>query len=109
MKLTEQKAIDICKELWTDLAETGKFKFEWSGWGKYGEMKNDCPLCEYSAKGDFMDCDRCPYFHRFGWCYVDGSLYSHWEKAYTATTRKKYAKLFLEQLNQLGGVNESSS
>ena len=108
MELTEQRAIDICKELWTWLAETGKLKFEWSGWEKYGEMKNACPLCEYSTpkKGGFMNCPRCPYFHRFGsCCYMDGNPYSHWDEALTTTTRKKYARLFLKQLNQSGELS----
>lgn len=106
MKLTKKKAIEITVELWTFLAETGDEKGAWGGWETYGQMIYGCPLCEYShhclnwGRGR---CGSCPYYKKFGCCYGDeeDTIYSLWEEAHTPRTRKKYAKLFLEQLKQL--------
>ena len=101
MKLTKKEAIEICKELWTFLAETGKEKFEWDGWKKYGEMENDCPFCEYCRWQDDWLCESCPYYKMFGTCDDDGKPYNTWDNIGTKQGRKKYAKEFLAQLEQL--------
>lgn len=109
MRLTKKKAIEIVIELWTWLAETGcERKIEWTEWDKYGEMENDCPLCQYrnqSKRHTHGYCPTCPYYKMYGCCYTPGglgfTLYEEWEVAGTKTERKKYAKLFLEQLKQL--------
>lgn len=103
MKLTKKKAIEISIELWTWLAETGKRKYEWHGWEKYGEMQCDCPLCEYSLiKKEVHDClGKCPYYEKFGFCFGGDSVWHKWNFAQAPRTRKKYAKLFLEQLKEL--------
>ncbi|KKL55401.1 hypothetical protein LCGC14_2255790 [marine sediment metagenome] len=97
MKLTKKKAIDISIELWAWLAETGKKKPNWTGWEKYGEMKNRCPLCEYANK----DCVNCSYYKRFEHCMERAGIYQRWLYAVKTSTRKKYASLFLEQLKEL--------
>ncbi len=98
--MDKKKAIEICKELWTFLAETGLKKERWEGWEKYGEMESGCPLCEYCNQLD-IDCDECPYELEFGACTDDDSPYSQWCDATTKPKRKKYAKEFLAQLEQL--------
>lgn len=102
MRLTKKKAIEIAIELWTWLAETGcEWKIEWTEWDKYGEMENDCPLCECSGS----DCDGCSYHLQFGNCEhqvgKELTIFDRWNYAKTPKTRKKYAKLFLEQLKEL--------
>ena len=101
MKLTKKKAIEISIELWTFLAETGGQKLDWNGWNKYGYMSASCPLCEYSRGL----CKSCPYYKKFKPCCSLGdkpvTIYDYWEAAKTLETRKKYAKLFLEQLKEL--------
>jgi len=107
MRLTKKKAIEISIELWTWLAETGKEKWEWSGWKKYGHMLCNCALCEYDNRacerlgGEW--CSHCPYYKRFGDCQGEEEFtaYANWAEAETEEERKKYAALFLEQLKQL--------
>lgn len=103
MKLTKKKAIEITIELWTFGVETGKGKRDWDGWGKYGKMDNDCPLCEYILRIK-SNCEDCPYLQKFYHCIGSSgrlSIYEKWCNAKTPKTRKKYAKLFLGQLKQL--------
>ena len=101
-KLTKKKAIEISKELWTWLAETGGEKEDWPGWNKYEEGGLDCPLCQYARKGDVEDCDKCPYFQKFGHCCEKCTPYSEWcGVGGSIPVSKKYAKLFLKQLEQL--------
>ena len=107
-KLTKEKALEISKELWTYLAETGKYKREWPKWKEYGEMVHDCPLCQYASKDNFApDCSGCAYYQRFGRCIpfhphqTENEPFGRWVLAETPKTRKKYAKLFLKQLEQL--------
>ena len=95
-KLTKKKAIQISKELWAWLAETGNEKEDWPGWEEYGRMQDDCPLCEYVS--DKNHCSSCPLGVDVD-CYGRG--FWDWEMAETETDKKKYAKLFLEQLQEL--------
>ena len=110
MRLTLKKAIWISKELWTWLAETGKEKHEWPGWGEYGKMGLDCPLCEYASEDRFKPtCEPCPYHQKYKRCTPllpprnrkEKTLYWRWAGAKTPKTRKKYAALFLAQLEKL--------
>ena len=100
MRLTKKKAIEISIELWEWLAETGKRKGCWDGWDKYGRMTAGCALCEYDKQhGD--SCESCPYYECYEDCEEAGKPYNLWHYARTRQTRKKYAKLFLEQLRGL--------
>lgn len=101
MKLTKKKAIEISIELWTFLAETGKEKSDWEGWEEYREMDYLCPLCEYATSKGMRNCRSCPYWEKFRWCYSWRKPFWHWEDVSMTKTKKKYAKLFLEQLKQL--------
>ena len=124
MKLTRKKAIELCIELWTWLAKTGKKKKEdWPKWENYrnynrprgSSTAESCWLCEYgyqrrksTKKGE--TCDYCPYKRKYRIvCNADIDdtddkqlfYYSRWEDAKTPRTRKKYAKLFLEQIKSI--------
>lgn len=106
MRLTRKKAIQITKELWEWLAETGGGrKGDWPGWDKYGVMAVDCPLCEYNSRHTFTDtelsCEPCPYFQALGHCNMNRTPFRRWIMAVTKENRQKYANLFLEQLKQL--------
>jgi len=96
MRLSRKKAIELCIELWTWLAKTGKTKSEWPRWKEFGDIDNDCWFCEYTTN---TSCSHCPLVKILG---IDcaASFYSNWEKARFPRTRKKYAKLFLEQIKQ---------
>lgn len=48
-KLTKRQTLEICRELWMWLYETGsELKKSWHGWMKYGLMDTNCPCCEYA-------------------------------------------------------------
>ena len=95
MKLTKKKAIKISRELWDWLAETGEeSKADWHGWEKYGKMHDDCALCEYVRTRE--GCISCPLGQD---CY--GTYFGNWYKARKPETRKKYAALFVKQLEEL--------
>jgi hypothetical protein len=86
--LTKEKALLICLELWTWLAETGSpYKTTWPGWEIYGSMLFDCPCCEYTEQIDPDEyCHYCP----IPWpgllatncnsCSNEGSPYQDWTK-----------------------------
>lgn len=110
MRLTKKKAIGITIELWEWLAKTGGQKTDWGGWGEYGKMAADCPLCEYNLRrggyspgGEYVCEEGCPF------CPLQGKLWQRcyslnfgkWCGAYDVPRRKKYATLFLEQLRGL--------
>ena len=103
MILTKKKAIEISIELWEWMAETGaEDKHMWEGWKKYGRMCAHCPLCEYVTRRDaaFRNCLSCPLAsYSLKNCYL--SAFADWTEAKTEVDRKKYAKLFLEQLREL--------
>ena len=106
MKLTEKEYMDICIELWERMKAGAKYKSTWVGWEKYGEMLNDCPLCEYvgEEKGWFMKkgCEKCPLeWGYFGCCGNIISQFRNWADADNIAARKKYAGLFLEQLKEI--------
>ncbi|KKM04728.1 hypothetical protein LCGC14_1761280 [marine sediment metagenome] len=104
--MTKTEAIDRTIELWTWLAETGeRHKGDWPGWkrhgGEYDLAGSDCFLCKHSLRGQFTPhCTTyCLYCLKFGHC-VNG-YFDQWNEAGTPRTRKKYAKLFLEQVKSL--------
>ena len=109
MRLTKKRAIELSIELWEWLAETGYDKSEWTGWvnSEYAHSPFHCFLCEYAMRKSgvtifsFGCCSKCPYNAMYGWCAVDDSYYDRWESPIDESDRKKYAKLFLEQLKTL--------
>ncbi len=105
MKLTKKKAIEITRKLWRHLADTGETnKEEWLEDNGYGEMHNDCPLCHFALKSrgeGYVPCTDCPYFKKYGECFVGAKPFREWADAKTKITRKKYAKLFLKELEEL--------
>lgn len=107
MILTKKKAIGISIELWEWLAETGKLKWDWDGWDRYGRMNSHCPFCEYEVRQErtrhehLLNCPYCPYYQKFDSCTENGAPFDKWEHAKSPQARRKYAQLFLEQLRQL--------
>ncbi len=106
MRLTRKKAIELCIELWTWLAKTGKRKGNWPKWDKYGDdIASNCWFCEYNDyrrkqnKTLIFDCRYCPLGGEEYQC-LD-LAYRKWENAQQTRTRKKYAKLFLGQIQSL--------
>jgi hypothetical protein len=100
MKLTRKKAIELCIELWTWLAETGKQKKDWPEWEKYHcHIVWHCWLCYYCKQRGGRprkhgDCSNCPYYEVYGFCAEDKKPYYKWTESKQKRTRKKYAKLF---------------
>ncbi|KKL78873.1 hypothetical protein LCGC14_2020530 [marine sediment metagenome] len=116
MRLSRKKAIELCIELWTWLAKTGKKKEDWPEWKKYGDIKNDCWFCEHLIEQQkqndekyptkILPCSKyCIYHEKYGGCQdsdEDGnkSIFDEWDDTGTPEDRKKYAKLFLGQIKQ---------
>ena len=54
MKLTKEKALRICRELWMWMYRIEAYSDEqkklWPGWKRYGHMKHSCPCCEYHKR-----------------------------------------------------------
>ena len=101
MRLTRKKSIELCIELWTWCAKTGKAKWEWPEWKKYRAIRNSCWFCEYTSdkKGR---CQTCPLRTGLGFrCINKECYYDKWTEFHTPRTRKKYAKLFLAQIKSL--------
>ena len=107
MKLTRKKAIELCIELWTWCAETGRVKRNWPRWKEFmtKEEADDCNHCWFCFYDNTKsgNCTHCPlgaiYSHcnlKYGKC-----EFYHWMQAITTGQRKKYAKLFLEQIKSL--------
>ncbi len=106
-KITREEAITISIELWTELAETGGDGFAkdaWPGWAKYGgSMLASCAMCQYDYDQD-GDCGACPYHQKYGACLETdhgSTVLDKWANAETPRTRKKYARLGVEQLKAL--------
>lgn len=103
MRLTKKKAIEITKELWGYLAETGsESKRNWSGWKNYGKMEEDCPCCEYDVR-HFADrpCRSCPLYDYWGdtnRCSggKSDSPYNVWHDAETKAERKQAAQKIVD-------------
>ena len=106
MRLTRKKAIELCTEAWTIHAKTGCKKSELPE--KHQGMDSSCWFCYYNnhtVQGSRIstsgECKKCPYFKKFGHCNIGDVPFANWDKAKTPRTRKKYAKLFLEQIKTL--------
>ncbi|KKL07016.1 hypothetical protein LCGC14_2590210 [marine sediment metagenome] len=99
MRLTKKLRNQITLELWEWLAETGKRKYEWPGWKKYGHMYHTCPLCEYGKTHSEICCGNCPLWEQYGGCFY--TYYEKWAAARTTEDNKKFALLFLEQLREV--------
>ena len=98
-KLTRVKALEICRDLWDYLAETGSYdKNDWPGWREHGRMRHACPCCEYAK----MDCSFCLFLGC--WRNTDFSTpccdlvspFRKWCDVRTPKTRKKYAKIIAD-------------
>ncbi len=114
MKLTKKKSIELCIELWSWLAETGEGKEGWPRWKEYKDFHVElddacwCWFCLYNNRKqnrpqDFAECNfACPYYRKYGFCaeYGEG-IYWIWDMAGSLYDKKKYAKLFLEQIKGL--------
>lgn len=102
MRLTRKTAIEKCKELWKWCAETGGEKHDWPGWkklrGDEAHHSTYCWFCMY-VEQKRGSCEVCPYNQKYGFC-LD-SCYGEWAAAATTSTRKKYAKLFYNQIKTL--------
>ena len=117
MKLTRVKQIiELCIELWTWLAKTGKVKSEWPRWKEFTGILSRkhlashafCWLCyidNHKLNGKDREihtpCTVCPYNKKYGHCNSGGRPYVKWNNARTPHTRKKYAKPFLKQIETL--------
>lgn len=99
MRLTKKKALDITIELWEWIEKTGnKYKENWPGWEKYGEMEYDCPLCEYAFH---PACKKCPLQLGERGC-ISSTAYGNWANEVISKSKyKEYAGLFLEQLKEI--------
>ena len=101
MELTKKKAIELTLKMWRDLAETGETKDEWfERHPEYEKIYADCFLCKYSTELE-ENCELCPYDKKFGSCFDSSSPFKKWGRAATPKTRKKYAALFVKQLEEL--------
>ena len=106
MRLTRKKAKEFCIRMWTRFARTGETKADY----KYTkeELKyclsdrpnNDCWFCEYDTQHKKV-CRSCPLGGGPNRCLDEDMYYEQWEDAKSPRTRKKYAKLFLEQIKSL--------
>ncbi|KKN71449.1 hypothetical protein LCGC14_0420280 [marine sediment metagenome] len=103
MRLTKKKAIDISKEKWADLAETGDTNEGWDWHQRHGyePILNDCALCEYDQRPGERRCSACPYWQRFSYCGERSTPYYNWSDTPYSEDRKKYANAFFNQLEEL--------
>ena len=99
LRLTRKRAIELSIELWKWLAETGGRKGKWPGWLKHNEVQDDCFLCEYDHQHKGC-CDSCP-IEKTHDCSCYSLYFVEWDEAKTPKDRKKYAALFLKQLEEL--------
>ncbi len=64
-KLSEKKAIQECKKLWSEIEASGESKFTFLGsdngrkWVHKGHQA-DCPLCQYATDREKGKCTHCP-------------------------------------------------
>ena len=112
MRLTRKKAIELCIELWTWLAGTGEEKRKWPGWEENDRADNECWFCEYDRQQGikhrkYTNCFYCPLKSIGEEC--GDSFYVKWENAKTSRTRKKYAKLFLNQIESIAKERENEN
>ena len=105
MKLTKRKALEITRELWTWLAETGgPWKGDWPGWAVYGKMEHDCPCCEYDWRAKGVLCSRCPLYPRGDpnyayMCSLPGEPYKRWSEEVSIKGRQDQAQQMVDLCN----------
>ena len=95
MELTKHKALEICLELWEWLTETGGVRKEaWPKWKDYGNMKADCPACEYAMQ-IYGKWRLCPIWgdceHSIGCPCHEHTSYDRWLRSASRSTRKAAA------------------
>lgn len=96
--MNKSEALPVCQRMWKRLEETGgDDKAEVLKELGYENLLDDCPLCEACKSY----CDKCLYYEKFGHCCEGDSYFNLWRDARTTKNRRKYASLFLEQVNQL--------
>jgi len=110
MRLSWKKTKELCIELWTWCAKTGKNKEQWPKWRKKYKghyVESDCWFCEYDRQRRLRTHkDRCYYCPFVGSidpvnvACVENSYYGKWCDAKSPAGRKKYAKLFLKQIKK---------
>ncbi len=113
MKLTKKKALKICEELWFWLEKTGgRHKYEWKGWIKYKDMRNNCPACEYNVQHSdgrcMSDCILASIWvvrH----CENEGSLYREWHRSKAKKDRKKYATIIWKGIRKIRRSNDKTT
>ena len=100
MRLTRKKAIELCIEAWTILAKTGCTKEELPG--KHQGINCDCWFCEYDhQKSPNIKCVKCLFPGDDSLRCLEIKAFTKWDDAKQTRTRKKYAKLFLKQIEAL--------
>ena len=111
MRLTRKKTIELCIELWTYLARTGKKKEAWPKWKKYGNASCDCWFCEYDRQRQLANHEDMPMCYRciFGigsdlTCFDLG--YCDWNLANTIPARRKYAAIFLKKIKAIAAKGD---
>jgi len=107
MRLTKKKAVQITKELWEWLAETGEDKEAWPKWEEYGEFDSNCALCERTKRLG-RDCGDCPLLGMWtptpeSICLDDFTPYALWEDTFydvqceaNTKARKQYARQIVD-------------
>ena len=111
--LTEREAIIVSIKKWEYLAETGEYR-RWIKGITTDDMPHGCALCLFAGQPLYgfrgiqrYRCSKCPYAKKFRCCVNRGQPFLNWERLDNNDTpegqesRKKYARLFLEQLKQL--------
>lgn len=111
MKITKQMKEDFesTRDCWKWLAENGELnKYYWPEYSRLKGMKSSCAFCDYFIDyEEGIECKKCPLFH-LGVCDNEGirdravskTAFHRWRRAKTARTRKKYAKMLYETIDQ---------
>lgn len=115
-QLIKEKAIELCIELWTWCAQTGKSKIEWPGWETYKEYIGTydlayfsyCWFCLYGIRKENESvspfgkhvCSHCPLYEKFGHC-TSMLSYDAWSEATTDEERKIRATIFLSDMKMI--------
>ena len=105
--LTRKKTIELCIEVWQWCMETGRRKEQWPRWKEFGDIASHCWFCEYDNRrrkreneDGLSSCGRCP-LQSIDIAHCSLTVYKKWNNAITIKDRKKYAKLFLEQIKTI--------
>ena len=118
MKLTKTQAIEEHRKMWNWIADeterrrepVGKYsylkKYIYTGEGltKYGTIKDNCFLCEYTVNQSYRNCSSCPLDWAVGenkvrYCTESESLFTKWYKAFAVDDWRTCAILAREIAN----------